>query len=200
MFGNKYEKMGRTLADWASGEWLIPRYKKIIEPYGLSNVEYIRFLFGVPFLHLSICTWTVNLTFSNKNYTKQILDSMLERHLHNQEKLKGTASIDKIVVYEPEIDYLRELFDIKPNTSTSWKTLTELLFEYRQSEYLKSLASGFSDKSRMNNPVGLGPTKPLAVCFGNHIKISNESEISTILPLSLLETSNEILAFCRKRV
>ncbi len=200
MFGNKYEKMGRTLADWASGEWIIPHYKKIIEPCGLSNVEYIRFLFGVPFLHLSICTWAANLTFSNKDNTKQILDSMLERHLHNQEKLKGTASIDKVVVYEQEMDYLRECYDIKPNTSTNWRTLTELLFEYRQSEYLKSLASGFSDESRMNNPVGLGPTKPLAICFGNHIKISNVSEISTILPLSLLETLNEILKFCRKRV
>lgn len=198
MFGNKYEKMGRTLADWASGAWLIPQYKKIIDTCGLPNAEYIRFLFGVPFLHLSICTWSVNLTFSNKDNTKAILDSMLERHLHNQEKLKGTASIDKVVVYEPEMDYLRTHHDIKPNTSTSWRTLTELLFEYRQSEYLKSLSCGF-DVARLNNPVGLGPTKPLALCFGNHIKISNTSGISTMLPLSLLETLNEIIKFCRKR-
>ena len=200
MFGNKFEKMGRALGDWATGEWLIPHYKRLTELYVLSKPEYIRFMFGVPFVHLSMCTWTINLTFSDGKDVKRILDSMVDRHMNNQNKLKGSVSIDNIVVYQPEIEYLRKRFDIKPNTTTNWKTLTELLFEIRQTEYLNALKSGFSDGSRVSNPLGLGPTKPLAASFAQHISITNIHEVLMTLPLSLLETLNDILRFCKKRV
>lgn len=200
MFGNKFEKMGRNLGYWATAAWLLPHYKKhVLNPSEVTKAEYVRFLFGIPFLHLSICTWVVNRIFSNIDNIKSILDSMLEEHLHYQEKLKGLASIDKVVLYEPEMVYLRTHHGIRPNTSTSWRGLTELLFEYRQSEYLKSLSRGFSDVTRVNNPVDRSPTEPLVLCFSNHILISKRSEISTRLPLSLLQTTIQVEEFCRKR-
>jgi len=199
MFFNKYEKMGRALGDWATGEWVVPHYRKIVEFSNLSKSEHIRFMFGVPFVHLSICTWAVNFTFSSGRDLEKILDSMVDRYLNNQNKLKGSVLIDNVVVYHREIEYLRKRFDIKHNTTTDWKTLTEMVFEFRQTAYLQALKDGFSDESRMSNPLGLGPTKPLATCFVEHTGITNQSEVHMTLPLALIETLNDVLGFCKKR-
>lgn len=54
MFGNKMVKMGRGLADWATGEWHFSYYNSAKQLYDLSTVENLRFTFGIEIVHTAI--------------------------------------------------------------------------------------------------------------------------------------------------
>ena len=201
MFGNKMVKMGRGLADWATGEWHFSYYKSAKQLYDLSTVENLRFTFGIEIVHTAIIIWVVNITF-NKNPldVKTILDSMVARFMENQAKIKDNFEIDKIVIYEPEMAHLKERFNVLPKTTTNLYTLTDMLLEFRQAEYLEVLGTGFTDEERLHNPAGLGPTGPLTRAFGRHIMgATKETAFIVALPLLLLERINDIFQYCSKK-
>jgi hypothetical protein len=201
MFGNRMVKMGHGLADWATGEWHFSYYKSVKQLCDLSKEEYLRFCFGIEIVHASIIVWVVNVTFNETSLDlKTILDSMVARFVENQAKITINLEIDKMVIYEPEMAYLRKRFNVLPKTTTNFYTLTDMLFEFRKAEYLESLGIGFADKGRLHNPVGLGPTGPITRTFGRHVMgATKETAFIVALPALLLDRINSIFQYCSKK-